>query len=313
MPRTSGGYSGTNPSRQPAAAPSPPPRRSRVNQPVGYRFGGAFAPRHYYGKRHDYVFYPNSWTDTDTGTFYDKGYYDEDGNHYDDVSFAINGRYENVLCHCDYCGRDTLLNLDAAGALTDLKCPGCTAPLRIVSALDETDPSASGRSSTGTVRTQPVRRKKKQKWPWIVAILFALYCYGKYEIAKEESNTQPNNTVQQIQQIESDHASFGKKIRLGRTGSGSYTYTSSDSADKTLVWDADADSYYDASSDCWLWYNEDVDPAVWQYWYEGISSDFGDYGWMEHYSDGWFIEESEGNWIPLPEIYDQSGLWYIEG
>ena len=46
--------------------------------------------------------------------------------------------------------------------------------------------------------------------------------------------------------------------------------------------------------------------------YEGISSDYGDYGWMEHDSEGWWIEASEGNWIPLPSSYDSSGLWYID-
>ena len=82
-------------------------------------------------------------------------------------------------------------------------------------------------------------------------------------------------------------------------------------ADRILYYDSDADSYYDEATACWLWYNTDVEPAIWQYWYEGISSDFGDYGWMEHDSDGWWIEESEGNWIPLPDQYDASQLWLV--
>ena len=68
---------------------------------------------------------------------------------------------------------------------------------------------------------------------------------------------------------------------------------------------------FDEDSDCWLWYTTEVDPPVWQYWVEGISSDFGDYGWMEHDEDGWWIEASNGNWIELPDRYDADGLWYI--
>ena len=33
---------------------------------------------------------------------------------------------------------------------------------------------------------------------------------------------------------------------------------------------------------------------------------------MEHDSEGWWIEASEGNWIPLPSTYDSSDLWYID-
>ena len=54
-------------------------------------------------------------------------------------------------------------------------------------------------------------------------------------------------------------------------------------------------------------------PALWQYWYEPISGDFGDYGWME-YEDGiWYIETDAGQWDPVPEEYDLTCLWHIAG
>ena len=273
---------------------------------------GTLAPRTIYGTRHDYVYYPDSWTDTDTGTYYEKGYYDENGERYDDVSFARNGKYENVLCHCDYCGRDTLLNLDATDALTDLKCPGCTAPLTIKSALDEAVATGGAYSPSRYAQAQTRPRKKNRKWPWILAAFLFLFGLGRYEIAKEEVNPPQYNQTQQIQQIENYYVSDEDTILLVRSGPGTYVYSDSGDADKTLVWDEAQDSYYDKDTDCWLWYNEDLDPAVWQYWYEGISSDYGDYGWMEHYSDGWYIEASPGNWIPLPDSYDTGDLWYIE-
>ena len=274
---------------------------------------GALSPRTIYGARHDYVYYPDSWTDTSTGTYYEKGYYDENGDRYDDVSFARNGKYENVLCHCDYCGRDTLLNLDATDALTDLKCPGCTAPLTIKSALDEVVATGGTYSPSRYTPAQTGPRKKKRKWPWILAVFLLLVGLGEYQIAKEEANQPQVDPVQQIQyNYNNSSVGLGTEISLRRSGADSYRYSAAGSADKTLVWDVGADSYYDEDSDCWLWYNEDVNPAVWQYWYEGISSDYEDGGWMEHYSDGWFIEASPGNWIPLPDSYDRSGLWYID-
>ena len=90
-----------------------------------------------------------------------------------------------------------------------------------------------------------------------------------------------------------------------------YGITNSDKEyDKKLVWSSQYDSYYDLDSDCYIWYNDRV--KIWQYWYQRIYSDYGDYGWMEHYDDGWFIEASSNNWIALPEKYDTSSLWYIE-
>ena len=80
--------------------------------------------------------------------------------------------------------------------------------------------------------------------------------------------------------------------------------------DRTCYRDGDM-GYYDGETDCWFWYNEES--KAWQYWYEDISSDFGDYGWMEYdYSeDQWYIETGEDRWEPLPFEYDTSELWHF--
>ena len=72
-------------------------------------------------------------------------------------------------------------------------------------------------------------------------------------------------------------------------------------------------NYYDSVTDCYFWLNTNVYPAIWQYWYEGISSDFGNFGWMEYdfNENQWYIEESKGKWIVLPDKYDQSKLWHM--
>ncbi len=157
--------------------------------------------------------------------------------------------------------------------------------------------------------------KKKKKWGWLI-ILLAVLGIGSCVVSMSEDGQDyysgPGETEQQISLTESGFSEDGDTVYLARNGQNSFSFSSEQFADKTLVWDRDADSYYDADSSCWLWCNVDVDPPVWQYWYEGISSDFGDFGWMEHDSDGWFIEASEGNWIAVPGKYDVSGLWYID-
>ena len=75
----------------------------------------------------------------------------------------------------------------------------------------------------------------------------------------------------------------------------------------------DGENMYDMESDCWFWWNTDLLPAQWQYWYEGISSDFGDYGWMEYSDDEdkWYIEVADGVWKEL-KGYNTDGCWHFE-
>ena len=124
--------------RQPRPAPPPPPqRRPRVNQPIGFMISG-LRPSYLYGRRHDYVYYPESWVDQSTGTSYEKGYYDENGQYYDSVAFQKDGKYENVVCSCPYCGQNTVLNLTAEDAAAhNLQCPHCGGPMEIQSELDD--------------------------------------------------------------------------------------------------------------------------------------------------------------------------------
>lgn len=79
-------------------------------------------------------------------------------------------------------------------------------------------------------------------------------------------------------------------------------------------WDDEFECYYDPVTDCYFWYNDTTKTHTWQYWYEDISSDYGDYGWMEYDSTEkqWYIEVSDEEWIELPSEYDRSNLWHVE-
>ena len=289
-----------------------------MNQPTGFVSATHKRPIYYYGRRHSYAYYPEDWTDAETGASYQKGYYDENGQRYENVAFEENGKYKSVVCGCPYCGLDTILDLGADAAEGhSLKCPNCGAPMEIRSELDtimsEATENTHVYNSEESLRNAfPQKQKKKTRvWPIVLALMLAFSLVNR---VKERLSPEP---VQQLPTTVSSGstlslAPFGDHLYLEKQEDGSYhVVTDVLRADKLLDYERDSDNYYDEASDCWLWYNREVEPAVWQYWYEGISSDFGDWGWMEHDADGWYIEKSAGNWIPLPEKYDASGLWYI--
>ena len=289
--------------------------RPRVNQPVGYRPTGGRPPSYFYGRRHDYIFYPVAWVDSSSGKSYESGYYDENGNHYDSVAVKKDGKYDNVVCHCPYCGQDTVMTLDAeTAAAQSLQCRSCGGPMEIKSALDD---YVSGAGTTSGVvsyeEAEAIRdRKRKKRRFWIIAILLVFLLLLWSSAARSSSGSAiQSGYSQNVSSPDYDLELFGETIYLRRLSGNAYEIgQSSSGADKVITWSDDDECYYDEQSDCYLWYNYNLDPAIWQYWYEGISSDY-DSGWMEHGADGWFIETSSG-WIELPEEYDADALWYID-
>ena len=250
--------------------------------------------------------------DAETGVSYEKGYYDETGRRYDNVAFAENGSYRNVVCHCPYCGQDTILDLSVGEeGQRYLSCAHCGGPMELRSELDTIQRPPNGNThvyrSEESLKNAFPKRKKKRVWPIVAVVLLALGLLGKLA---ESGELRPfGGEIQQISVVETK----AETIYLEKQPSGAYhLVTDPIRADKLLSYDRDADSYYDETTACWLWRNTDVTPPVWQYWVEGISSDYGDWGWMEHEADGWYIEASEGEWIAVPARYDTSGLWWIE-
>jgi uncharacterized membrane protein len=82
---------------------------------------------------------------------------------------------------------------------------------------------------------------------------------------------------------------------------------------RTCNWDSEYECYYDQTTECYFWKNDTINPPQWQYWFEGISSDYGDYGCMEYdFELGiWYIEVSAGKWEPLPGKYYSTDLWHF--
>ena len=293
--------------------------RTRRNQPEGYRAKDRYSQTStHYATFHNYVYYPTDWVSKKTGRTYQKGYYDETGQHYDQVVFRKNGMYQKVLCKCPYCQSTFQVTFRDGEAL---KCPSCTANIGMENFLTPIDAYTQDPAFTRDESIRKSRKRSKLLRTLIIvaASLAAFIGLGFYEIHKEEAESRaaaergldggedPGGPVSNVD-------IFGKTVYLRAEADGSYTIVQdAEQSQKKMTWDYGYESYYEKESDCWLWYNTDVAPNLWQYWYEGISSDFGDYGWMEYEESGWYIESSEGTWIPLPQKYLSDRLWHIGG
>ncbi|MBR4655079.1 MAG: hypothetical protein IKO68_00530 [Oscillospiraceae bacterium] len=305
----------------PAPRPHPATWRPRVNQPTGFVTATHQRPIYYYGRRHSYAYYPLAWVDVKTGTSYQQGYYDENGQRYDSVTFEENGNYKNVVCHCPYCDSETVMDL-SAGEVEDhsLKCPNCGGTMEIRSELDSIlseDAAREESAAASQASYDPeIKRKKSRGYFWIIVAMVIMILGISRSMRRHQAQT-VSPDIPGIQIIENTGASGQEAalyapVYLEKQADGSYhVVTDVVRADKVLYFDADADSYYDEDTDCWLWKNTDMDPAVWQYWYEDISSDY-ESGWMEHDDDGWHIETTDGKWVSLPAKYNSDRLWYIE-
>lgn len=326
------------------------PLRARSHQPSNYRFGSTHPTSTYQCRRHDYIFYPIDWLDETTNTTYKKGYYDEQGNRYDNLILKNNERYENVPMHCPYCDKTAVRDL--TDDKETMSCEHCGGNMVIDAILDEKADivssyagSASGGSGDYSYADSSTSRMSRLKPLLIFGIIFASMYIGPVLLsslllpfrgaAKLLANRQQNNPTAILQQLTSTQQSqqqqtqqqtgvqqytaqdvldnveiFCPPIYLKGSADGMETGDSSD-YDIILTWSDYDESYYDANSDCYVWFNTDVDPALWQYWYEGISSSYGDYGWMEYEDGTWYIETSQGNW----EQIDVSGygdrIWHF--
>ena len=136
----------------------------------------------------------------------------------------------------------------------------------------------------------------------IVTVSLAIYTGISGIIDEKEYHTEKR---------ESNEDLYGKYLYLDEIGEDVYKVVSEDQdPEKRLEWNEEFCGYYDDLSDGYVWY--DVKREQWRYWFNGISSDYKDYGWMVYKPEGWRIQKDDVDWIKLPEKYDRSKLWYIK-
>ena len=276
--------SGWRGNARPSSASYNRPTRTRTNQPTGYSSsGGGSASSLIRCRTHDYIYYPSSWTDPDTGRYYAKGYYDEDGKYYDKIVTKKSGHYETKYS-CEYCGSEVNLKWDEG---QQPLCPNCGATLTssrewVVDEISE---------ETTTYRPNEYTKQSGCLKGFVVVAVFAVIAFIISIFNRNANTTDTNRT---------DTDNYDDSIYVNSIG-------------REIYWNDAYDSYYDEKTDCYLVYNDEVDPPIWQYWYEGISSDYGDYGWMEwdYEENCWYIESDSG-WDRLPSKYNDDGrLWHF--
>ena len=322
--------------------------RPRYNQPRGYTPSEHHnvSPIPHYCVHHNYFYYPLSWTDEATGQEYKRGYYDENGQYYENVVFQTDGVYKNVICQCEYCDTISKIDWTEGGPLI---CPQCGGTMKILSALDEytQDPNyeknksipsyvdyadrgsyVSGSSGGSTLATLIKCILIIVGVILAVVVLMEFVRGSRYQeddfpigYVREDGGVYqgngswvwfetPGNNVQE--DPPSNPELFNSVIYLNDVAPGVGQITGDYNHDRELIWDESEESYHDPDSDLWAWYNTDVYPNLWQYWYEPISQDYGDYGWMEWEDGVWYIEADRDEWIQVPDQYDTSPLWHIE-
>lgn len=143
----------------------------------------------------------------------------------------------------------------------------------------------------------------------LIALMGTMYRDKKAGLWYEQtdSNTASAETT-------NDWDIWGAVVYLKELGDGRYTISDALDYDKYMCWDSSADSYYDYTTGSYAWYNTDVSPNLWQYWFDGISTDYesSGYGWMECEGGTWYMETADGEWTDVTELYDTSGLWHID-
>lgn len=290
-------------------------RRARSNQP-------SRVPTHIRSKsvfmqcrNHDYIFYNEAWTDENTGVFYQKGYYDENGKYYDADSIAFkkpDGSYESHYL-CDFCGTELEANWKEGFYPT---CKNCGAemnktPVFIDEIVHIGNDSGRTSISPNLIKMLVLIFASTMIAPVIITILITFFIIrttsidDNYDVIHYETSQN-----EQVEETETNLQIYGDEIYLDEVSPNTYRIcTQQDDYEKYITWDYGAQSYYDYDSDCYLWYNTDVSPNLWQYWYEDIAGS-NYYGWMECEGDDWYIEVSDTQW----EKYqgDTSELWHIE-
>jgi len=280
-----------------------------VNQPSGFK-GNSSLRR---CKHHDYAYYDSSWIDESTGKYYNAGYYDENGEYYRGLTVK-SGDNCTAEFTCEYCGTFSKYSWNE-GAIPN--CVNCGAPLTMVDsfAKDEEAPAAvvhDNYNYTGGKLTYVST---------IIVVATVAIVVGVMSIVIKTANNarryQDNYGYEDSYDYIDDSSNidkFGDDVYLVSNGDGSYSITDSKTDyDKNIFFDYNNHCYYDPDTDGYLWYNTDVSPAIWQYWYEGYSSDYGDYGWMEYdENDGWWVEVSDGEWQHAPASDKMKDFWWIK-
>lgn len=331
-----------------------PPPRTRENQP-GKLVQSSATSSLIRSKTHDYIYCPEDWSEEYNTKRYQKGYYDERGKHYDLVVIKHNN-YSETNVTCDFCGEQSRLTWKNGEEPVCPKCGASFADLiKKATVEEELKPVEKIITVPYNYKEESVLNKKTEKkyiddsfltggkeslpkytdhsgvigaCVGIAAVV--IFIIGFIAVKHKEDKKYELPRTLSSQEIADYEAYLRDKETADPTPTpvpGYYKKFFPDEYFQDEYYVAElgrscpydkSDNYYDAATNCYFWLNKDVDPPIWQYWFEGISSDYGTYGWMEYdyEKQKWYIEVNDGIWIELAdkyvEQYGKSRLWHME-
>ena len=298
--------------------------RPRINQPKGYE-DSRYSVSLVRGRKHDYIFLPQGYTDEETGKEYKAGYYDENGDFYERVIIEAGKNRETLAC-CDFCGTQIKLKWEA-GAL--VSCPNCGAALHEVPDRTIYDhqlrpvpshPVFKERPSRGYYSSDDGSPYGTLKMSFAIAGLLLIVILVIVVIASMRS-TNKKSTPAQVVYVNSTPAPtpmpdarsyFAHSPILGEHRSPIFIKE----ANASFKWNDKDKCYYSEDGKYGLRYNEGsyTIQGQFEYWYEEIAYNYKDgMGWMRYNyaNDEWSIEIERNNWRKLPEDYERFEKWHI--
>lgn len=224
-----------------------------------------------------------------------------------------------VMYECPYC-RGKVTAQPSPDGMHQLTCPNCGGILAESNAIAQPQTAQSfsqpqgnmAAPDTGYSAEQPAARRKRSS-P-LVKVLFLVFMICIIAAAVRIANSRMYEAAHRTDHNENAYNDVNNDYNAPdskESKDGIYV----NALGRTVPWDSENEWYYDEDTDCYFFQNNDMDPPVWQYWFEGVSSNYGgDYGWMEwdYNENRWYVQQSENSWVPLPENEYTDRLWHME-
>ena len=247
-----------------------------------------------------------------SGTLYNAGYYDENGTYYSSVD--IKEQPSPTFCACRYCGTNVAVDVSSVlgneSGVKEFQCTSCGADLPLDNIIpDNVDYTVL----TDDFTSGAVDRRKQKTIATVIIAIFGLTIFSQFVIPliliifvgvmdlasgeDEDSFSYSYSTEIDFGDTESNTELFGERVYVPEI-------------ERYCVWSEEYECYYDNATECFFWYNNEIDTPQFQYWYEDFSSDYEESGWLEYdrLEEAWYVEVDDGEWEIVKDVPDY--FWF---
>lgn len=258
-------------------------KRERTNQPLGY-----YGNNHnndliieYYCEKHNYFYYPESWTYEKKRKHYEKGYYDENGKYYPSLILSENGVYSgDLICpKCKTVNKELIWSEDALPS-----CKKCGKNIADDIEKIECDKLIKKVETYNTRKhtTVFIVRVIGIALAIIIAVFAIILLMANMDIVDipglKEKITEPQRYIPEV----------GRNCKYVEQFEG----------------------YFDPETDCIFKGVKTKSGEEWTYWIYGVSENYGKYGWIKYDvgNDVFYVEVSKDSWQQLPKENDIANI-----